>query len=157
MLVSPERDFFTVIINLSILLVVLVQNCFLLQANFKSKTVFLGFTVSACFPHSSISHGQDFCACFPTFHLRYHEFFHTAILEISSAAHLTSLIRSFPESLHLIISLCSSKPPGKCFSPKVPSALAEVWGHMCWHNVGRPSSSSGVMEAPASLGQEDSP
>lgn len=121
---------------------VLAQNCFFLQTNSKSKTALLGFTVPACFPHSSISHGQDFCACFPSFHLPYCEFFHAVILEFSTAAHPTSLICSFPESLHLISSPRSSKPPGMCFSPKY---------HLHWLQFGDTHAGTGLAEHPPGL------
>lgn len=150
-------NFYLFIFNLCILLVALVQNCSLLQANSKSKTALLGFTILACFPLSSVSQGQDFCACFPSFHPPHHEFFHAVILEFRSAAHPSSLICSFPESLHLHSSLCSSKHSGMCFFSKSTTCTGCSLGSHMLTQGGRASSSSGGMEAAASSGPEGTP
>lgn len=73
---SSSRELLFIIINHCILLMVLVQNCFFLQDNSKSKTAFPGFMVPACFPHSDVTYSQDSCACLPSFHLPHCELFH---------------------------------------------------------------------------------
>lgn len=114
---------------------VLVQNCSFLQDNSKSKTSFPSFTVPAYFPHSGVTHGQDPCACLPSFHLRHCELFHAVFLEFRSAAHPASLICSFPESLHLTNSLHSSTPRGMCFSPNIPPVVMVVWECTGWQSI----------------------
>lgn len=92
-----------------------MQNCFFLQDNSKSKTAFPGFTVPACFPQSGVTHGQDSCACFPSFHLPHCELFNAVLgVQICSPSYFSSMQLSWIS--HLINPPYSSTPRNVLFS-----------------------------------------
>lgn len=112
---------------------VLMQNCFFLQDNSKSKTAFPGFTVPACFPQSGVTHGQDSCACFPSFHLPHCELFNAVLgVQICSPSYFSSMQLSWIS--HLINPPYSSTPRNVLFS-KYTTCWMVVWECTGWQSI----------------------